>query len=574
MSASHSGLPDLRDTVLVPEQLGGLPIINRVIERIGLDALLEHFIPHTDRRLRLPHARALGVVIRNLVLQHAPLYALHEWAGSFDAALLGLTPAERALLNDDRVGRALERLFHADRASLLTRLVLDAVRAFEVDLTQFHNDSTTVTFAGAYLHADGRAKSGRATLAIKHGHNKDDRPDLKQLLWILTVSADGAVPIAYRAMDGNTNDAITHIRSWEELVALTGRRDFMYVADAKLATRPNMTHIHKGGGRFISVLPANRKEDAHFRDWIATHESEWRFAQRRSSRHPDAPDDVCHTSEAPWPSAEGHRVIWVRSSSKQERDAKQRQQLIRDGVQAIDALNAKLASPRSRIKSPEAAFDAATTALHATRASRYLSVTIDTNTLETIRQEKRGRPGQHTRYRKITRDTFIIRVHLNDDLIERDAASDGCWPLITNDRTLTGADVLAAYKYQPHLEKRHAQLKGTHHVAPVFLRDPGRIEAILFCHFTALLIQALIERDIRDRMHQRGLQQLSMYPEDRGCAAPTTRRILDIFRDLTRHHIQDPHGNTLKTFHPQPNDLQTQILDLLNIPTTTYNPTT
>ena len=91
---------------------------------------------------------------------------------------------------------------------------------------------------------------------------------------------------------------------------------------------------------------------------------------------------------------------------------------------------------------------------------------------------------------------------------------------------------------------------------------------------SGLSMEALIERDIRDRMRERGLQQLSLYPEDRACAAPTTRRILDIFRDLTRHHIQDPHGTTLKTFHPQPNELQTQILDLLEIPTTTYNPTT
>jgi transposase len=566
--------PDLRDTILVPEALGGLPIINRVVERIGLDALLQQALPHTDRRLRLPHAHALGVVIRNLVMQHAPLYSLQAWAGGFDAGLLGLTRVERSLVNDDRVGRALEQLYHADRGSLLTRLVLNAVRAYKVDLSQFHNDSTTITFAGAYRSADGRAKSGRPTLAIKHGHNKDDRPDLKQLLWILTVSADGAVPIAYRAMDGNTNDASTHIQSWEELVALTGRRDFIYIADAKLATRPNMTHIHKGGGRFISVLPANRKEDELFRTWIATHEPEWTLAQRRPSRYPNAPDDQWHTTEAPWPSAEGHRVIWVRSSNKLERDAKARQEAIHDALQAIEALNTKLASPRSRIKSPEAALEAGITSLKAARAHPYLNLNIDTSTLETIRQERRGRPGKETRYRKITRVTFTIQATLNTEVITREAASDGCWPLITNDRTLKAAEILAMYKYQPNLEKRHAQLKGTHHVAPVFLRDPARIEAILCCHFIALLIQALIERDIRDRMHELGLQQLSLYPEDRGCAAPTTRRILEIFQNLTRHHIQDPQGATLKTFHPQPNELQTQILDLLNIPTSTYNPTT
>jgi hypothetical protein len=35
-------------------------------------------------------------------------------------------------------------------------------------------------------------------LAITFGHNKDHRPDLKQLLFILTVSEDGGVPLHYR----------------------------------------------------------------------------------------------------------------------------------------------------------------------------------------------------------------------------------------------------------------------------------------------------------------------------------------------------------------------------------------
>ncbi|HQR81164.1 MAG TPA: hypothetical protein PLT68_13195 [Actinomycetota bacterium] len=57
-----------------------------------------------------------------------------------------------------------------------------------------------------------------------------------------------------------------------------------------------------------------------------------------------------------------------------------------------------------------------------------------------------------------------------------------------------------AYKYQPNLEKRHAHLKGAQHVAPMFLPDPARIEALLACHFIAMLIQALIERQIRTAM--------------------------------------------------------------------------
>jgi transposase len=109
--------------------------------------------------------------------------------------LIGLAEGDVVWLNDDRVGRALDQLFDADRAALLTELVLSAIREFTIDLAQLHNDSTTVTFSGAYATANGQRVRGKPTAAIQFGYNKDHRPDLKQLLFVLTVSADGAVPI-------------------------------------------------------------------------------------------------------------------------------------------------------------------------------------------------------------------------------------------------------------------------------------------------------------------------------------------------------------------------------------------
>src|SRR5680860_626726 len=92
------------------------------------------------------------------------------------------------------------------QATMLTRVVLDAIETFDIDTGQLHNDSTTVTFAGTYANADGHDRGGKATVLLTHGHNKDHRPDLKQLVFILTVTADGAVPIAARTVDGNTTD--------------------------------------------------------------------------------------------------------------------------------------------------------------------------------------------------------------------------------------------------------------------------------------------------------------------------------------------------------------------------------
>ena len=130
----------------------------------------------------------------------------------------------------------------------------------------------------------GSRRGGKAVPAVTFGHNKDHRPDLKQLVWILTVCADGAVPIAYRVEAGNTNDDITHVPTWDELVALVGRADFLYVSDCKLASAEAMGHIDSHGGRFVTVLPANRREVARFAEWVQSHAPDWSEAARRPGR--------------------------------------------------------------------------------------------------------------------------------------------------------------------------------------------------------------------------------------------------------------------------------------------------
>lgn len=54
-----------------------------------------------------------------------------------------------------------------------------------------------------------------------------------------------------------------------------GRRDFLYVADCKLATAENMAYLHQRGGRFVTVLPRTRAEDAAFRRLLAKGQSSW-----------------------------------------------------------------------------------------------------------------------------------------------------------------------------------------------------------------------------------------------------------------------------------------------------------
>jgi hypothetical protein len=129
--------------------------------------------------------------------------------------------------------------------------------------------------------------------------------------------------------------------------------------------------------------------------------------------------------------------------------------------------------------------------------------------------------------------------------------------------------VLTAYRYQPNLERRHHLLKSVQDADPLWLRDPARIEAIFCCQFLALLLGALIERQIRNAMKTADTADIPLYPELRACPAPSTERILAVFADITRHELHHD-GHLVQTFEPELSPLQQQILDLLGVPTTAY----
>ncbi len=261
------------DLDLVSKAIGPLPIINCFLDRLRLDRFFEKFVPCEDQRLRLAQAVGLGVLLRNILVARQPLYGLSEWACRFDERLLGLPLGGTGILNDDRVGRCLDYLFLANRAAMMTEIVVHAVRAYDVDLKELHNDSTTVTFTGQYAGAHGQSYKGQPTHRITFGHNKDHRPNLKQLLWILTTSADGSVPIWCSVDHGNTTDDQTHIETWDTLCRIVGSPTFLYCADSKLCTKEQMAHIAGRGGCFVTVLPKTRAEDTWFRDWLQDHQA-------------------------------------------------------------------------------------------------------------------------------------------------------------------------------------------------------------------------------------------------------------------------------------------------------------
>ena len=207
-------------------QVGAMPLVNRILERMRLEEFFREYLPADDPRCRFPTAQALLVLVRNVLLSREPVYAVGAWAARFAPDVFNLWEEQVALLHDDRLGRCLTRLFRGTGPELILAVVRHVIAEYQVSLDELHNDSTTVSFYGAYQEArEEGQRLGRATHAITWGYSKDHRPDLKQLLYTLTVSHDGGVPVYFTSHSGNVVDDTTHCATWDLLCQLVGSTD-------------------------------------------------------------------------------------------------------------------------------------------------------------------------------------------------------------------------------------------------------------------------------------------------------------------------------------------------------------
>jgi transposase len=339
----------------------------------------------------------------------------------------------------------------------------------------------------------------------------------------------------------------------------------MYVADSKLCTDENMRYIHEKHGRFITVLPATWKEYGMFREWIQSHHVVW-----EATVHGKKEDrgQVWKLAESPIPASGGFRIVWVWSSQKARHDKEIRDGMMHRSIMELEKLETKLRSKKCRMHSLEDVKDAAEKAI-GKAARRWVGFRVTEDHMEIKKQLSRGRPSESTEYHTITKKRFHVVWKAEEENIDFDETCDGLFPLITNDRKLLLKEILSNYKYQPHVEKRHEQLKSVYGVAPVMLKNVDRIEGLLFVYFIALLIESLIEREIRNNMMKEGRKSIRIYPEFRSCESPTTDRVLGDFSMVQMNWIEAG-GKMVKKFLPELTQRQEDLLRLAGVPPDSY----
>jgi transposase len=259
--------------------------------------------------------------------------------------------------------------------------------------------------------------------------------------------------------------------------------------------------------------------------------------------------------------------LWYRSSQKEEQDRQQRQRQLQRAQAALLELQAP---GRRRWRNRWEARQAGQRILEKERVDRWLCLHIDEEIEEEYHQEGPGRPGPRTPYRRVEQRRYRLRFEENGEALAYEARCDGLFPLLTNDKQLSLEEALRKYKYQPFVEKRHEQLKNGFNVMPMWLKNVGRVESMLWLYYVVELVGALVEREVRRAMQERRWSSLPLYPEGRPSEVPTANLVFDVLEGHRRHRLLDPAGQELRRFHDALSPVGQSVLQLLGVDGAAY----
>jgi transposase len=507
----------------VRRDVGPLLVVAGFLAALDVAGTVDAALPRSARS-RLSVGEVVAALVASRLCSPSPLYDVAGWAsGAAVHELLGI-PA--ALLNDDRLGRSLET-FAVYAEGVRGVIAARAIERFGLDCGRLHVDLTTVRVCGAYEHS--------ALVAKGWGQ---DRRVTRQVRALQASTPDG-VSVYVRPDPGNAAELTLVGAALERLLALS-EPGMLMVCDSAIGQPKTLCEIDRAGLRFIAPLRAS----TGFRERYLTElgpgrlralgyvaEREARLAPAERTRYRGALTDW-DLSDPETGEPRRFRVAFIHSSEEAREVAAARERALAKAQDALARVTRGLGGRHYNTKA---------------QVERRVGQIIASNITGLIAVKVATRAGKPT-----------LSYQRDPAAIQQAAATDGIYALATNQPgRLTAERVLALYKDQQIVERRHRDLKQTLKVRPIFLHNDDRIHALVSIVGIALLIFGLIESQTRhalaDTEHLPGL-----LPEGRA-AKPTGRNILAAFQGLGLTYT--PNGIRLDRL----THTQQRILELLEI---------
>lgn len=527
---------------LRPLPVRHLPLLRHAIDELGIRAAVDRLSAPDPRHL-VSDGDCVAVMIMNILHGRVALYEMGTWLADTDVDLLlgEGTPAE--CFHDDRLGHALDRLFNVGTEYLFSEVARGVLRRPCLGTSYaVHMDTTSVSLHGAYEEDPQRPWPEGAPQPAR-GFSKDKRPDLKQLIFGLSVHGPTRIPLGFNVLDGNTADPKANRFQIESLAQLLpAEHDVTLVADCKFVDGVTLGAAAASGLHYVSLLPHTFGLRAELVEDVRTKGTELAHLGTFPGRTLDLPSRTYRgvSFVRPFPMVmpggahveQAHRFLVVRSSSQ---EAEFDETIDRRADKEKASLDRTLEKLTKREFACET--DLRAELARAVQRVDYHEVVTDVREEDVAR--KRSGPGRPRKGDAVPMERVWRLAGYG---VERDAGRISVarfhaahFVLVTDHTDATAWDderIFTTWRGQQSIEG-HAGfrwLKGVADVAPVFLDLPHRIQALALVFMLALMVRNWMEAHIRATLARTG----KLLPNflDKPIARPTAENVWWLFRSV------------------------------------------
>jgi transposase len=557
------------DPAVRPMPVGPLPLVRHAIDELGIREAINRLCPPDPRHV-VHDGDCVAVMIMNILAGRVALYDMGRWLEDTDAELLLGHDVPSDAFHDDRLGHTLDRLFFGGTEYIFSEIASAWLRRPEVERSYALNlDTTSVSLEGAYLESPSRPWPEGAPRPAR-GFSKDHRPDLKQLIFGLTIHGPTRIPLSFNVLDGNTADPRANRFQIESLAALIPKNDDVtLVADCKFVDAPTMGDARGAGFHYVSLLPKTFALRHRLVERLWNERTPLQLVGDYPGRTRADPRKLYHATSSVQPmevqvgrgpdrELVDHRLVVVRSSTQEEEFDTTIDSRVTKSARKLSAEFEHLSRKDFACK------DDLMAAVDEIRgAADYHQVGVEVVGEDVPeKRPKAGRPRKgeaaitHRRWRLLS-----YQLEQDERAIAKARFHAAHFVLVTDHtdaRAWSDQRIFETWRSQQSIEG-HAGfrwLKGVAEVAPVFLKLPHRIQALALVFMLTMMVRNWIEAHVRDQLQRTGKKLPNFL--DKLIARPTAENIFFLFRSVIvvgtvrdgrvvrrQVHIKNPYAYTV-----------------------------
>ena len=477
------------------QNIDHLGIVAGIIDSIGIVEIINELIGvEKDEKVNAGQV-VKAMIINGLGFVSKPLYMFPEYFETIACEHLIGTGVKPEYLNDDKLGRVMDKLFIKGLDTIFFIIAVKAAQKFGVSLSTSHLDSSSIHVHGQYntslpevifenqkignnQELEEIAVKSPKEITITYGYSRDHRPDLKQFIIEMICSGDGDIPIFLKLASGNQADSSCFGQIAVEYHKQLEVNSLM-VADSALYTESNLKMMSdlqwlcrvplsiKAAKSLISTIPESEFIDSTIPGYKLVSKTE-NYA--------------------------GIEQRWLVVQSQERRESD-----LRKLTQKITKAESKAVLDLKKLSQERFACEA-----DAIKALSKLSTQFKYHQIN----ESKVTPAKSNKKDSLNEISYQISATVCQDesKINTELLSAGRFIIARNvldSQELSDDSMLREYKAQQSCERGFGFLKDPLFFADsIFLKSPERIESMGMIMGLCLLVYTLAQRQIRNALKE------------------------------------------------------------------------